>query len=227
MDLRNATLVLVHGAGHTGNVWQQTRAAMRHRSTAVNLPARAGKPGDITTVMVGDAARSVAFDVRTHVDGDIVLVGHSAGAIVLPSIAAQLGSRVRMLVFVAGLCARQGELPAEVFQPGGSQRLAQHLVELRAQHRGRKLEELDVNVASTIDSLVYSCQPMEWAGLPDTVPRAFVRCLRDRKQPRDVQARLVACCGAREVVDIDTGHTPALEAPELLAATLDDLVDHS
>jgi hypothetical protein len=89
------------------------------------------------------------------------------------------------------------------------------------------LEDLDATVASAIDSLVYSCQPMEWAGLPDTVPRTFVRCLRDRKQSREVQARLVACCGAGEVVDIDTGHTPALEAPELLAAVLDDLVNHT
>jgi hypothetical protein len=48
-----------------------------------------------------------------------------------------------------------------------------------------------------------------------------VRCLRDKIQPRELQAKLTANCDASEVVDIESGHTPQRGAPVQLAAILD------
>jgi hypothetical protein len=50
-----------------------------------------------------------------------------------------------------------------------------------------------------------------------------VRCLRDPIQSRELQARLVENCGASAVVDLDAGHTPAIDAPEALATVLDEI----
>ena len=219
--------VLVHGAGHTADVWDDTRAAMRHRSIAIDLPGRGTRPGDITTVTVADAADAVAADVRVQLGGDVddglVLVGHSVSGIVLPSIAMRLGDDVRHLVFVAGISAPEGVLPVEVFLPGQFDVMQGHLDGLRREHAGRSLEAMDVKTASSIDSLNFSSQPMRWAGLPTEVPRTFVRCLRDPIQPRELQAAFAANCGAGAVVDIDSGHTPAIDAPVALAALLDGI----
>jgi len=65
---------------------------------------------------------------------------------------------------------------------------------------------------------------MRWAGLPASLPRTFVRCLRDPIQPRALQDRLIANCGADDVLDIDTGHTPAIDDPVALATLLDRIV---
>jgi len=218
------TLVLVHGAGHTAAVWGPTQAELASRSVAVDLPGRASRPADITTVCVAAAAEAIADEVAAGVTGNVVLVGHSVAGTVLPSIAARLGHRVARLVFVAGITAPAGQAPVELFLPDDLEQVARHLDELRVLHRGRTLEELEIRDASAIDSLNFSSQPMRWAGIPTELPRTFVRCLRDPIQPRDLQQRFIDASGADEVIDIDSGHTPAIDAPEQLAAILDDIV---
>lgn len=218
------TVVLVHGAGHTSAVWQETQAALSHPSLAVDLPGRGTRPAELATVTVEQAADAVAADVVAGVDGDVVLVGHSVAGTVLPSVAARLGGRVRHLVFVAGVTAPEGTLPLEEFLPGQTDAVAQRLADLRRDHAGGTLESMDVKTASTIDSLNLSSQPMSWAGLPASIGRTFVRCLRDPIQPRAMQARFAESCGAGEIVDVDSGHTPALEAPVALALALDRIL---
>ena len=221
------TLVLVHGAGHTAAVWGPTQRELVSRSLAVDLPGRASRPADITRVSVDAAADAVADQVMAKVDGDIVLVGHSVAGTVLPSVAARLGRRVVRLVFVAGITAPPGQPPIELFLPDDLDRARRHLAELRTQHRGRSLEDLEARDASSIDSLNFSSQPMRWAGVAVGLPRTFVRCLRDPIQPRELQDRFIASCGAHEVVDIDSGHTPAIDTPARLASILDDIVERS
>jgi pimeloyl-ACP methyl ester carboxylesterase len=205
-------------------VWRETQDALVHQSCAVDLPGRADRPADITTVTIDAAAESVAADVRAAVDGDVVLVAHSAGGIVLPAVASRLGHRVKHLVFVAGLIARDGELTLETWMPGGAAHVAGELKGLRERHGPCSLETIDIKTAAAIDSLNLSSQTVTWSGVPELVGRTFIRCLRDPIQPRELQARLAANCGASDVRDIDTGHTPAVEAPALLAALLDEIV---
>ncbi|MFI5046616.1 MAG: alpha/beta fold hydrolase, partial [Acidimicrobiia bacterium] len=108
----------MHGAGHTSLVWQSVRDHLRHPSVAVDLPGRRDRPADITSVSIESAAASAALDVRAAANGRLVLVGHSAGGIVLPALAARLDGRVDHLVFVAGLCAPEGGAALDVFLPG-------------------------------------------------------------------------------------------------------------
>ena len=220
------TAVLVHGAGHTNAVWQRTRTAMRSPTIAVDLPGRASRPADITRVTIEQAADSVAADVRAAVDGDLVLVGHSVAGTVLPSVAARLDGRVRHLVFIAGITAAQdGHLPMEAFLGGQEERVARRMAKLRQEHEGATLEDLDVRTSSGIDSLNFAGQPMTWAGITPAVGRTFIRCLNDPIQSRALQDRLIANCGATEVLDIDSGHTPAVDAPDVLAGLLDDILE--
>ena len=85
------TLVLVHGSGHTSKAWGGVQEQLRHRSLAVDLPGRADRVADIADVTIDAAAASLAADVEVGSEGALVLVGHSAGGIVLPALAARLG----------------------------------------------------------------------------------------------------------------------------------------
>jgi hypothetical protein len=80
---------------------------------------------------------------------------------------------------------------------------------------------LDAKTAAPLDSLNYMEQVVSWDGVRDDVPRTFVRCLRDKIQPRQLQDALIDNCGATDVVDLESGHTPAVAAPAELAAILD------
>lgn len=219
------TAVLVHGAGHTSAIWQRTQAAMRSPSVAVDLPGRGKRPADITRVTIEQAADSVAADIRAAVDGEIVLIGHSVAGTVLPSVVARLDGRVRHLVFIAGITGVDGRLPMESFLGGQEERVARRMTLFREVHDGATLEDLDLRTSSAIDSLNFASQPMRWAGITDMVGRTFIRCRNDPIQSRELQDRLISNCGATDVLDIDSGHTPAQDVPEALAGLLDGIVD--
>jgi pimeloyl-ACP methyl ester carboxylesterase len=159
-----------------------------------------------------------------------VLVGHSAGGIVLPALAARLGERVARLVFVAGLSARHGETVMRTVRPDAEAELAVRLTALRADFAGCMLEPdpmidgvraIDAKTAAPLDSLNYMEQVVSWDGVPASLPRTFVRCVRDRIQSRVLQDALIENCGATNVIDLDSGHTPAVAVPDELAAILD------
>jgi pimeloyl-ACP methyl ester carboxylesterase len=226
----STTYVLVHGAGHTADVWAATRGALARPSVAFDLPGRRDRLGPLAVVRVDDAAQVIADDVDAVTADALVLVGHSVGGMVLPGLAARLGDRVSHLVFVAGITAPSGATAFETIVPGQTQEAAAMLARLQDQHPNHMLqppagsgyEPLDVRTAASIDSLNLCAQRTSWAGVP-AVPRTFVRCLRDPIQPRDMQAALAANCAAGRIVDIDTGHTPALDDPAGLAAILDEV----
>ena len=229
-----SVFVLVHGAGHTTDVWGAVRKQLRHESVAVNLPGRRDRQAPIAAVTIDAAATSVAADVEDATDDRVVLVGHSAGGVVLPALAARLAGRVEHLVFVAGLCARDGERVITAVRPEAEPELPTRMERMREEFADAMLDPdralvgvtaLDEATAMPIDSLNYMSQFVSWRGVPPELPRTFVRPLRDRIQPRRLQAELIANCGATSVLDIDCGHTPALARPAELAAILDGIGD--
>jgi pimeloyl-ACP methyl ester carboxylesterase len=235
-DASDPTVVLVHGSGHTSRVWSKVQAVLHHSSVAVDVPGRGDRVAPIAEVTLDAAVTSLVADVDATTDGPLVLVGHSSGGIVLPGLAARLGDRVVQLVFVAGLCARDGEAAIDTVRPDVNVELGARLRAMREQFAGCMLEPhhsvdgmraIDSQTAAPIDSLNLMQQAVSWAGVPRELPRTFVRCTRDKIQSRELQDALIENCGASLVVDIETGHTPALAAPEALAAIIDDVIARS
>jgi pimeloyl-ACP methyl ester carboxylesterase len=231
-DAARPAIVLVHGSGHTSRVWADVQASLRACSVAVDLPGRADRVADIADVGIATAGASLATDVAAAVEGPLVLVGHSAGGIVLPALASHLGDRVVHLVFVAGLSAADGATVMDTVRPDAAAQLTERLGALREEFAGCMLEPdpsidgvraIDARTAAPLDSLNYMEQVVSWDGVPPGLPRTFVRCLRDRIQPRTLQDALIANCGASTVLDLECGHTPAVAAPRDLAALLDQL----
>jgi pimeloyl-ACP methyl ester carboxylesterase len=238
--------VLVHGAGDTAAVWDHVvdgLAAAGHRALAVDLIGRRSRPFDLTRVTLAGAADVAAADIAACDPGPTLLVGHSAGGMVLPFLVGRLAERsvgVVRLVFVAGLVAPEGGRVIDLVAPETVDRMEERRRELLERHRGQVLGPAadgpaadgliplgDHRVAQGLESLNLMFQRIAWAGVPDGLPRTFVRCLRDRIQPRDVQARLAAAGGATEVIDLDGGHTPARGHPAELAALLADLAERA
>jgi pimeloyl-ACP methyl ester carboxylesterase len=217
-------------------VWRHVQQALRHRSVAVDLPGRTDRVASIADVTIDAAAASLTADVERATEGALVLVGHSAGGIVLPALAARLGPRVAHLVFVAGLSASHGKRVIATVRPGAAGLVDERLSAMRVEYSGTMLDPaptvggvraIDAKTAAGIDSLNYMAQEVSWSGVPDELPRTFVRCLRDRIQPRTLQAALIENCGATEVVDLESGHTPAVAAPGELASILDRIATQS
>lgn len=228
-------LVLIHGAGHTSLVWEATQSLLQSASIAVDIPGRRNRHADIAAITIEAAAASIADDVLAATEANVVLVGHSVGGILLPSVTARLGSRVEHLVFVAGLCARDGSMVVESVRPSHAAEVAARAEEFRVRYRSHMFFPLeaddsvttleDPKLAMTIDSTNFLTQTVSWRGVPGSLGRTFIRCDRDRIQSPELQEKLIANCAATRVIDIDSGHTPAIEAPAQLAGILDEIVD--
>src|SRR5262249_28226353 len=159
-----------------------------------DLPGRRDRPGDITRVTIDEAADVAARDVDAQTTGPLILVGHSAGGILLPALTARLGDRVEHLLLVARLCARQGEAVIHPVRPGHRDDMAARLEEMRVRFDRHMLDPvprdaasglvIDSRTAMGIESLNFMGQRVSWDGVPDAAERTFVRCLRDRIQPR-------------------------------------------
>ncbi|HEY1281637.1 MAG TPA: alpha/beta hydrolase [Acidimicrobiales bacterium] len=233
-------LVLVHGSGHTARTWDAVVATVRHSVLAVDLPGRRYNPADLTQGTLERSAASAAADVEAAGPGPVVLVGHSSGGLILPALTAILGDRVRHLVFVAGLIAPDGGQVATAIVDGDGDGLLEQRRDLLLLHAGSTYggflagEEAarssftrldDERTVGSIESLNLMYQTVCWDGVSPALPRTFVRCLRDSIQSRSLQAQLIDASGATEVIDLDCGHTPALSAPDELAAWLDAIAD--
>ena len=153
----------------------------------------------------------------------MILVGHSCGGVILPALAANLDARVEQLVFVAGLCAPHGQAVVDSVHPDGRAAIEARLADMRDRYGGRtfQLDRLDhdavsiddVKLAMPIESYNFMLQTVSWEGVPASLGRSFVRCLRDQIQSPALQKQLIANCDATTVIDIDAGHTPALDNP--------------
>ena len=228
--------MLVHGSGNTSRTWEPVVARLERPVLAVDLPGRRYRPADLTLGSLEASAGAVVSDVRAAGLGPIVLVGHSAGGLILPEVAAELGSQVRHLVFVAGLIAAHGHRVIDTVDPAGTSGFDAQRLALLAQWAGHTYAGLlpgeppipthlalidDSRLTGSIESLNLMFQTVSWSGVSPSVPRSFVRCLRDPIQPPAMQAGLIANCGADEVFDIDTTHTPAQSEPAQLAELLE------
>jgi pimeloyl-ACP methyl ester carboxylesterase len=227
------TVVLVHGSGHTSLIWDDVVAKLPGPALAVDLPGRRHRPADLTHGTIEASSAAAASDVEAAGADRVILVGHSSGGLILPSLAARLGTRVCHLVFVAGLIAGDGHSVSEVIRPDDPDAMLDARDALGQRYRGTTLGGLcegeapiethlcvteDVRTVGSIESLTLMYQTVSWRGVPPSLPRSFVRCLADPIQPRDMQARLIENAGADEVFDIDADHTPAISRPDELAA---------
>jgi pimeloyl-ACP methyl ester carboxylesterase len=70
-------------------------------------------------------------------------------------------------------------------------------------------------------------QPVRWSQI-GAVPITFVKHLRDRPSPPALQDEAIARLPSPpRVVEIDSGHIPAVTHPEEFAAILEEVADYS
>lgn len=237
---RSATLVLVHGAGDTSRVWEAVQSHLRHPSIALDLAGRISRPFDITQVTLEVAASMAADDVQAYGPGPFIIVGHSSGGMLAPSLAGRLGSQARHLVLIAGLIAPHGQTVVDVLFPEKRKDFESQLETLRRQYGNHVYERgitteargpfglavfSDPRVAQQVESLNLMLQPVSWTGVRPDMPRTWIRPDGDPIQTPEMQRRLIEAFLANEVIDIVADHTPARSNPRVVAGLLDEIAE--
>ncbi|HEX2121777.1 MAG TPA: alpha/beta fold hydrolase [Thermoanaerobaculia bacterium] len=225
-------LLLLHGAGLGGWIWERVLPSLRAPAAALELPGRGGgrDPGEVT---LEECVAFVAGEIERA--GRAIVVGHSIGASVAMAAAARRPEHVPAIVLVGGMVPESGKPFLSLLPPPA--RLVLRLMLRRAKNgialppslvRKEYCNDLD---EATTELVMRKLTPevprlyldaVEWSSLPDRVPRTYVKLLNDRSVKPAKQDAIAARTGA-SVVTIDSGHLPMLARPAELAAVLNEL----
>jgi pimeloyl-ACP methyl ester carboxylesterase len=168
-----------------------------------------------------------------------MLVGHSMAGMVIPKVTELAGARIAHVVFLAAVVLPTGTSLLEHHLPpasrqvfGGLARSGGGLVQYPAgMEHSRWMSDLPAGDPRAVDALVrLTPQPARpWTERVDlrrfqamTVPRTYIRCLRDVAVPPARAAEYAARLGVTPI-DLDADHGPMLSQPDALARVLEAL----
>ena len=244
----DVTFVLVHGGGCSGRFWDRLVPLLHHPALAVDLPGRGAKPADPMELTVDDCVRSIVDDVEQAEVGDVVLVAHSSGGLMVPGVAAALAPRVRHIVLSAANVPPDGGTGLDAMKATHRERVIEVMEvarrdgwvlttpglddppeKFRRAYGGDDLDDEQLAFMTdpaccVKDSMNVYFQPVHWSVVGD-VPVTFLKHLRDRPSPPALQDENIARLRDPRVVEIDSGHIPAVTHPERFAEILDGVAD--
>jgi pimeloyl-ACP methyl ester carboxylesterase len=223
--------VLVHGAWHGAWCWERLRPELerrRHQTIAMDLPVDDG------TATFDDYAAAV-LDSYPPDAGEVVLVGHSLGAMVLPLVAA--ARPASLAVSLCGVIPNVRGMPwddaPQMGRPGAYETAV-------APDGSVVFETLEAatftfygDCASADAAWAFerlrpqnsSClwdRPYPLERLPDT-PRAAIACLDDTAVSIDFSRSVTEKRLGVDIVELPGAHSPFLSRPADLAVVLDGL----
>ncbi len=234
--------VLIHGGGTTKHFWDRLVPMLNGPVLAVDLPGRGDRPHELGTLTVDDEVRSVVSDVEDAGLGDaVVLVAHSSGGLVVPGVLSSIGSQVSHVVLNAASVPPEGGSGLDCMQERHREGILKAYESLRASGKpmltpgppenpeafrnayGVPLNDEDLSfvvdpVRCVVDTMSHYFQPISWLAAPP-VPVTYIVNLRDRPVPEPLQREMAGRLPRPpRMVEMDTGHVPAVVAPEDFAA---------
>jgi pimeloyl-ACP methyl ester carboxylesterase len=248
------TFVLLHGGAMSGAYWDLLLPHLSHPALALDFPGRAGKPADPMSLTVDECVASAAADVRAAGLDEIVLVSHSSGGLYTPGLAVELAPAVRHIVLDAAVVPPDGGTGLDAMKVSHRDRVVAGMDaarrdgwvlttpgpespdKVRTAYGGDELTDEQIEFVNdptrcVKDSMNVYFQPVRWSPVGD-VPVTYVKHLRDRPTPLELQEANIerlraAHRGAIDVVEIDSGHIPAVTEPEAFARLLDGIASSS
>lgn len=113
-----ATYVLVHGAWHTGELFEDVAAPIRSAGHTVHCPTIAGnRPGDDKTIGLDAAIASIVSYLEENNLTDVILLGHSYGGMIITGVADSVPGRIHRLVYWNAFVPNNGEALNDMVPP--------------------------------------------------------------------------------------------------------------
>ncbi|OBI88874.1 alpha/beta fold hydrolase [Mycobacterium sp. 1245805.9] len=235
-------LVLIHGGAHAADCWELTVAelaaqAPELRVLAVDLPGRAGRPADLSTVTIADWVKSAVADVDAAGFGEVVVVGHSLAGLTVPGVVAKLGAgRVREMILLAAFVPPQGKSVVDALRgPLAPLARSARTMERRsfpmpvalarfAFCNGMTREQRRLTLSRLcMESPNVIFETADGSDLPDGVPRTWIMTLRDRAlSVRQQLAAIESLGGVDTMICMNACHDVMFSEPKLVAKVLAD-----
>jgi pimeloyl-ACP methyl ester carboxylesterase len=221
------TFALIHGSHHGAWCWGYLVPELRrrgHDAVTMDLPA------EDTTAGVSTCAQ-IVIDALAHATGDVVVVGHSGGGLIVPVVASRRPAA--RMIFIAAVIPRPGVAFAEQRKTdgtpsaGGTKITHEDGTQSRPPDEARRIYYHDCTEEQIRWALPrlrrQSPAPfLERSPLsawPD-VPSDYIVCTKDRSLDPAWERRVARERLGVTPLEIDSGHSPFLSRPAQLADLL-------
>ena len=228
------TYVIVHGAWHTGDLFEPVAEFMRAQGHTVYLPTLCGnRDGDDKSCGLEDAVSSLTSYLAELDLSDVVLAGHSYGGMVITGAADRMPERIRRLVYWNAFVPNNGESLNDMVPP--------HYVDLFNElvaedgsvtlpfpiWRDGFINDADASLAKQAfdllnphpyrtftDKITLSRNPIEME-----LPKSYINCTEDTALPHSAgwHPRLSEKLGLFRLVQCPGSHELCFTAPQRLA----------
>ena len=236
------TLVLVHGAWHSGSCWLKVLPFLQEQSLTVIAPDLPGHGTNILPLgkVTFKAYVNEILKILESIEGKIVLAGHSMAGMVISEVAARRPDKIHKLVFLCAYMPRHNE---SLFD----------LIALNRSHEPFSAIELAMQMSDDkrscsiadddIIPLFYQLAPAQTAVIakagfsdqatlplasrvnletqsPAEIHRTYICCSKDKVIPVHHQRRMLNRQSCDTLLQLDADHSPFYSCPEQLAALL-------
>jgi pimeloyl-ACP methyl ester carboxylesterase len=233
-----STFLLIHGAWHGGWCWYKVVPRLEklgHRVIAPDLPSLGRDKTPPNRVSLSLWRDFIARIVDAQPE-PVILVGHSRGGIVISEVGEHRPDKIRTLVYLTAFLPREGEslfdlaaqaigseVPPNMVMSADSSTSTLRDEVIRSAFYAECSDE-DVALARSL------LQPEPTLPLGTAVriteqnygrvPRVYIKCSRDRAITPPLQEQMCKALPCREVLSIDTDHSPFFSRPDELVAHL-------
>lgn len=231
-----STFVLVHGSFHGAWCWERVIPHLvqhGHRVKAVDLPGHGEDQTPIAAISLQSYVNTVLAAIEAAAE-PVILVGHSAGGVVVAQVAELCPEQVESTVFLTAMLPQDGQSVFAMVDPGSD--VPGALIINEAEGWAFVKEEaigpvyytdcsaLDIAAAKArlrVEPLRAAMDPVHVT--PERfgqITKYYIQCLHDHAITPAYQEQLCSLTPCRQVFSLATGHSPFLSAPKDLAKIL-------
>ncbi|MCC5622324.1 alpha/beta fold hydrolase [Nostoc sp. CHAB 5715] len=238
MDL---AFVLIHGGGLDTWVWGRITPLLDFPALAVR---RAASGTNLNHLTITDSAKYIQSQIESAGFQRVILVAHSIGGILAPTVASLLPQRVVHIVFVGANIPPEGSSAISIFRPSERFGIAVwlRLMAWKISFMNKAVEaDMQRTLCNDMDEATVQqvlaggknpeppaifYEPVSRLQMP-SVPCTYIKLLQDQGiLPPSKQDEMAANIGAK-VVTLNTGHTAMLSRPHELAKLLNDIASET
>lgn len=224
------TFVLVHGAWQGAFVWEAVKEALekkKQKVIVVELPAH-GEDFTAPAAVSMDVYRDKVMEAVKNIKGQIILVGHSMGGVVITAVAEKIPGKIEKLIYVGAFVPANGQSLADLAFSDKQSLLGPSLIPSKDQLTLDVVRENVTNIfcqdaPATVQAALlkkFRVEPAIPFGDKITlssnfagVDKYYIHTVMDHAIGMDLQNRMVEGAHITKMFSINTGHSPFLSKP--------------
>jgi pimeloyl-ACP methyl ester carboxylesterase len=229
--------VLVHGAWQAPYVWDAVKSNLEKNGdhvTVVELPGHGSDQTPPETITL-DLYKNKVIEAISHIDGKVILVGHSLSGIVISSVAEQIPAKIEKLVYVAAYLPASGQSLQILSKMDPTSLLGANLEFGNMPTANVKQDQITnifiqdgTQAAKDLVLKNYRPEPVAPLGTPVTltaanfgaVEKAYINTAQDRAVTPTLQGQMITAGNVKTVFSLNTSHSPFLSKPDSLSILL-------